>query len=315
MEVNNFVCKCGKTYTKKYNLTRHQRTSCRESEDKVVYKCKYCSKCFTRKHVLKSHAAQCPSRDNYILQRDLDSSENENDILKKYNKKLKLKLYNRNEEIENLRQIIKEKDVEIIALKCQSSKSDGKVEVYDKVCDKVLEKSTITNNTAYIHPKLANLPITTIHPLTEDYVKKRVANGEYTFAHYRRGEDGIVDFINSITMCENDDGELERSYVSTDTSRDSFHRLVETKEWEKDKGGKFIDVILDSIGNRAHNYQLKLMDERNEFKNDRCPHGYDPETLLKRNNDLHSGIVQPHGKERRALRKRIKKDTSNKVAV
>ena len=166
-----------------------------------------------------------------------------------------------------------------------------------------------------VHPKLANLPITTIHPLTEDYVKERVANGEYTFDHYRRGEDGVVDFINSITMCENDDGEMERNYVTTDASRDSFHRLVETKEWEKDKGGKFIDVIFDSLNGKVNKYHNQLLDERIKYKGERAPGGYDPETIYKRNTDLHSGIVETRGKQRQSLRKRIKKESSNKIAV
>nr|QBK85684.1 MAG: hypothetical protein LCMAC101_02790 [Marseillevirus LCMAC101] len=311
--MDNFVCKCGKAYTKKYNLTRHQQTSCYKNKDKVTYECKYCGRCFTRKHVLASHMLRCQLKDNHILQKNLDLKENEIDNLKKSIKKLNLKLSSRNDNIENLRQIIEEKDEEIMALKikCETNKT----EIYHEVCDKVLDKSTVTNTTTYIHPKLANLPITNIHPLTEDYVKKRVANGEYSFDHYRKGEDGIVDFINSITMCENDDGIVERNYVSTDTSRDSFHRLVETKEWEKDKGGKFIDVILDTLENRVNNYQLRLIDEKIKFKDTRCPHGYDPQTVLENNHDLNTGVVKSHGKERRTLRKRIKKDTSNKVAV
>jgi hypothetical protein len=261
------------------------------------------------------------------VKRKLEVDQEISNIKIRYNKKLsKLKKSHESEQTDLLETIkdlraknkklaktIEEKDDEILTLKikCETNKTD----VYHEVCDKVLDKSTITNNTMNIHPKLANLPITTIHPLTEDYVKKQVANGEYTFDHYRRGENGIVDFINSITMCENDNGEMERNYVTTDTSRDSFHRLVETKEWEKDKGGKFIDLILDSLENRVHKYQMQLMDERREYKGKRCPRDYDPDILFKRNTNLHAGIVESHGKERRNLRKKIKKETSNKVAV
>ena len=310
--MDNFACKCGKTYTKKYNLTRHQQTSCCKNKDKIAYECKYCDRRFTRKHVLASHMLQCQLKDSHILQENLDLREIEIDNLKKSVRKLKMKLSDRNDSIEDLRQIIKEKDDEIIDLKikCETNKT----EVYHEVCTKALDKSTVTNN-MYVNPKLAKLPIANIQPLTEDYVKKRVANGEYTFDHYRKGEDGIVDFINSITMCENGDGIVERNYVSTDTTRDSFHRLVETKEWEKDKGGKFIDVILDTINDRVDNYHNQLFDERIKYKNSRAPGGYDPDTVYKRNNDMHSGIVSTHGKERRALRKKIKKETSTKVAV
>ena len=180
---------------------------------------------------------------------------------------------------------------------------------------KLLDKSTVTNNTAYVNPKLVNLPITTIQPLTEEYVKKKVADGGYTFDHYLRGEDGIVDFINSITMCENDEGKIERNYVSTDTSRNSFHRLVETKEWEADKGGKFIDLFFDTINEDVDRFHKKLLFERIKYKDTRCPDGYDPDIVFKRNNDMHAGIVQSHGKERQDLRKKIKKETSVKVSV
>ena len=295
---------CGNNYANKTNLLRHQRTvaSCvklQKNRKGESFVCSFCKKLYSDKSNLNRHLPKCKvKRDSEI---DKKIEELEKEVLRWKSK------------TKSLKKQLKEKDEEIITLKikCES----GKVEVYDKVCDKVLDKSTVTNNTAYIHPKLANLPITTIHPLTEDYVKKRVANGEYTFDHYRRGEDGIVDFINSITMCENDNGIVERNYVTTDTSRDSFHRLVETKEWEKDKGGKFIDVILDTLNDRVDNYHKQLLDERTKYKNSRAPGGYDPDTVYKRNNDMHSGVVETCGKERRILRKKIKKETSTKVAV
>ena len=295
-------------FSTKSNLIRHNKYSCKEKLQKrkmASPRCEFCYKFYSTQGNLNKHLKICSDKNEYDIQ----------EKIKAIKKKHKKEIQELREENLKLNLELEKKDQEIIALKCNVSKADGKVEVYDKVCDKVLDKSTITNNTAYIHPKLANLPITNIHPLTEDYVKEQVANGEYSFDHYRKGEDGIVDFINSITMCENDDGIMERNYVSTDTSRDSFHRLVETKEWEKDKGGKFIDVILDTLGNRVNNYQLRLIDEKIKFKDTRCPNGYDPQTVLENNHELNTGVVKSHGKERRSLRKRIKRDTSNKVAV
>ena len=306
---------CKKKFTTRPNLLRHQKTvfSCLQLQKKDEcerFLCSFCKKTYTDRSNLNQHISKCKVKRESEIDEKIKELEKERDRWKTKTQKLKNQLKEKDKEI-------KEKDRKITALKikCGSSKADGKVEVYDKVCTKVLDKSTVTHNTAYIHPKLANLPITTIHPLTPDYVKERVANGEYTFDHYRRGEDGIVDFINSITMCENDNGEIERSYVTTDTSRDSFHRLVETKEWEKDKGGKFIDVIFDSLNDRVDNYHNQLLDERIKYKNSKAPGGYDPDYLYKRNTDMHSGIVETRGPERQSLRKRIKKETSNKVAV
>ena len=168
-----------------------------------------------------------------------------------------------------------------------------------------------------VHPKLVNLPITNIHSLTEEYVKDTVSNGGYTFDHYLKGENGLVDFIYSITMCENEDGGIERNYVCTDPTRDSYHRLVDTKEWQKDKGGKFVDVILDTLSDKVDGYHMKLLDERTSKSISNKPKelGYDPDYIYKLNTDMHSGVVQPRGKNRRNLRQKIKKETSRKISV
>ena len=214
--------------------------------------CSFCKKIYSDKSNLNRHLPNCKVKKDYEINKNIREIEKERDKGKDKVKALKQQLKEKDEEIKE-----KEHEIDALKIKCETNKT----KVYDKVCTKVLDKSTVTNNTMNINPKLVNLPITTIHPLTEDYVKEKVANGEYTFDHYRRGEDGIVDFINPITMYENDNGEMERNYVTTDASRDSFHRLVETKEWQKDKGGKFIDVIFDSISDRVNKYHNQLLDE------------------------------------------------------
>ena len=338
---------CGKKFSSKTNLLRHQRTvaSCLKIQGKkipVEFSCEYCNKTFPEKSNLGRHYLSCK------VKKDIDDRQNIERIKRKYDKKItkfqnihknelegkddriikleqkiaklqnihKNELEGKNDRIIKLEQKIKEKDEEIVNLKikCESSKSDGKVEVYDKVCTKMMDKSTVTNNTMNVHPKLVNLPITNIHPLTEDYVKEQVSNGGYTFDHYLKGETGLVDFIYSITMSENQDGDIERNYVCTDPTRDSYHRLVETKEWEKDKGGKFVDVILDTISDKADGYHMKLLDERTSQKRD-SKLGYDPDYIYKANNDMHSGIIRQKGKERRNLRQKIKKETSRKITV
>jgi hypothetical protein len=308
----NFCDFCQKEFYSKGTLTRHQKTSksCRGNQ-KEVYKCEFCEQKFTQKKSLSSHLTRCSSKITVQLQ---EKYRHKIYILKKDNQCLKTKMSGQEKKITNLKKIIGEKDQEISALKVECEK--GKTEVYDKVCTKVLDKSTVTNNTntAYFHPKLVNLPITNIHPLTSDYVKDQVDNGNYTFDHYLKGENGLVDFIYSITMCENDDGDMERNYVCTDPSRDSYHRLVETKEWQKDKGGKFVDVILDTLSDRADCYHMKVFDERNS-KLRKPKLGYDPDYIYKLNTDMHTGIVQTRGKNRRTLRQRIKKETSRKISV
>ena len=319
-----FICNfCNKEFSNKQNVLRHQRSSCKENPLVEEFKCKYCKKTFNRKNNLDRHLNICASKREYKLMKEICNLEKDNrerlNELKRERKHFKSKLEEKDEIIKERDEIIKEKGKEIITLriKCESSKANGKVEVYDKVCANVLNKPTV-NNTMNIHPKLVNLPITNIHPLTENYVKDQVSNGGYTFDQYLKGENGLVDFVYSITMCENDDGNIERNYVCTDPSRDSYHRLVDTKEWQKDKGGKFVDVILDTISDKADKYHMKLLDERKVTSGNRGTQkklGYDPEYIYKVNTDMHSGIVQPKGKERKNLRQKIKKETSRKISV
>ena len=248
------------------------------------FKCSFCDKMYTTKDNLNIHYLRCKTKNKY------DTKEKARVIKRSHQKEidsLKEEISRWKTKTRKLKRQLKEQDEEIVSLrvKCEISK----IEVYDKVCTKVLDKSTVTNNTMNVHPKLVNLPITNIHPLTEDYVKGQIDNGGYTFGHYLKGENGLVDFIYSITMCENDDGNMERNYVCTDPSRDSYHRLVETKEWQKDKGGKFVDIILDTLSDKADDYHMKLFDERNSKTSKSV--GYDPEYVYKLNTDMHSGIV------------------------
>jgi hypothetical protein len=296
-------------------MSKNSKKRVKANEDDIeVFPCSHCDKTFTRKFNLHRHLTTCPIKQEY------DNQEKIKNIKRKYrerNSKLTEENSELKEKIKMMKIQLKEKDEEITTLKvlCET----GKVEVYDKVCTKVLEKPTVnnTNNTMNIHPKLVNLPITNIHPLTEDYVKDSVSNGGYTFDQYLKGENGLVDFIYSITMCEDNDGNIERNYVCTDPSRDSYHRLVDTKEWQKDKGGKFVDVILDTISDKADSYHMKLLEERTATSTSkRKPKlGYDPDYIYKVNTDMHSGIVQPKGRERRSLRQKIKKETSRKISV
>jgi hypothetical protein len=292
------------------------------SKNVEIFSCEYCDKTFARKFNLQRHLKVCSAKQENDIKENIKAIKkthrketrelkDENLRTVKKTKELKLKVKELEKTIQEKNKELKEKDEEITELKvkCES----GKIEVYDKVCNKALDKSTVTNT--YIHPKLVNLPITTIQPLTTNYVKEQVNDGNYTFDHYLKGPDGLADFIYSITMCKNDDGETERNFVCTDPSRDSYHRLVETKEWRKDKGGKFIDVILDTLSPKADNYHKQLLDERIECKGHDRKKGYDSDSIFKSNNDMHTGIVRSHGPERRTLRTKLKKETSKKISV
>ena len=314
---------CGGDFSNKYNLSRHQKNTCGGVPDEK-YKCKYCNNNFGNKSNLQRHKVICSLKNEYILKRrnkelkithKKEISILEWNLGEKDDKILKLKriIKERDEELKEKDENIKEKDEEIINLKIKCE--TGKIEVYDKVCNKVLDKSTVTNNTSvYAHPKLANLPITNIHPLTIEYIKDKVADGGYTMDHYLRGENGLADFIYSLTTYENADGIMELNYACTDLTRDSYHRLIETKEWKKDKGGKYMDIIFDSIKDQVNEYHMDMYAKRTD-KNFKPSLGFNPDYIFKLNTDMHAGIVQTRGKERRALVQRIKKETSRKIFV
>jgi len=327
---------CEKTFSSKTNLLRHQRTviACIKLQGKIPQGniCDYCKRSYTEKSSLNRHLLNCKAKRSAEIEQNITTAKikcetehkeyikaqkekylNKISLLKETNKTIQDELDECKAKNKKLKMLVKEKDEEITDLKVKYE--EGKKDVYREVCSKVLDKSTVTNNTAYIHPKLVNIPITNIQPLTEDYVKDRVDNGGYTFDHYLKGENGLVDFIYSITMRENDNGAIERNYVCTDPSRDSYHRLVETKDWQKDKGGKFVDIILDTLSDRVNDYHHKMLNERTSNVERKSAVGYDPDYIYKLNTDMHSGVVQSRGKARRSLRQKIKKETSRKISV
>ena len=355
----NYCKSCNREFYSKSTLARHQRTakSC-QSNQKDVYKCEYCDLTFTRKASLLSHLDRCSIKITTQLQEKYEKRKNrlqekhekEMRLLRKENRRAKteatehtkeLKMIHKkeisnlhsnldvkNEKIsklkrimkendEEIKQIMKEKDEEIsnLKVKCET----GKIEVYDKVCTKVLDKPTVTNNstgaTTNIHTKLAKLPIANIHPLTLDYIKKCVDDGDYTFEHYLKGPEGIVDFIRSIVMRENDDGEMEKNCICGDPSRDSYHRLIETREWQKDHGGKFIDDILNAVKGPTDIYHKQMLQERIGNKGYDRTKGYDPDEIFKSNDEMHSGVVRTYGPERRLLRARMKKEINKNITI
>ena len=316
---------CEKKFSARSNLLRHQRTAnlCLQLQDNPKYQnfeCSFCDKSYTTKNNLTIHLLRCKKKLKYDNREKIkvikQTNREEVGVLKEEVDTLREEISDWKSKSRVLKKQLKERDEEIVSLKiaCGSSKADGKAEVYDKVCGKVLDKSTVTNTNTYIHPKLVNLPITVIQPLTPDYVREQVADDNYTFDHYLKGENGLLDFIYSISMCENKDGATEMNYVCTDASRDSYHRLIETREWEKDAGGKFVDVILDALKGRVDDYHIRLLNERKRC-NTIKPKGYDPDYIFKLNNDMHTAVVCPQSKERRDLRRSLKREAGRRIGV
>lgn len=113
----------------------------------------------------------------------------------------------------------------------------------------------------YIHPKLVNVSIENIRPLTIDTVRADVC--KYTYEESLRGLPGLQKFVESvITNHQFDDpADYERNYVCTDTARNKFHRLVESREWVADGGANFLHTILDELRPTAKDHFQALVDQ------------------------------------------------------
>ena len=161
---------------------------------------------------------------------------------------------------------------------------------------KAPEKKTIYNTA--INPKLVNLPISNIPALTDEYVMEKVNNGILTYEKAARGYKGMLEIICEMITYENEDGEIERNFVCTDVSRNSFHRLLESRKWKADKGGRYLNTMLDTFKDVMKEYLDKAFEN---YKN--TPHdSFEWEQIeweRKNISRLFSGVVCKEGTEDR----------------
>ena len=124
----------------------------------------------------------------------------------------------------------------------------------------------------------------------------------------------MLEIICEMITHENDNGIIERNYVCTDVSRNSFHRLLESKKWKSDKGGRYLNSMLDTFRDVMEEYKNKAYEV---YKN--TPHGsmeWEQVDWERKNISLlYSGVVCREGTGDRedlinALRKEIAKRAS-----
>ncbi|MBV1929725.1 MAG: hypothetical protein KUG81_09480, partial [Gammaproteobacteria bacterium] len=171
------------------------------------------------------------------------------------------------------------------------------------------------NTTAYIHPKLINLPIANVPALTREYVEQKVNDGILTYEKAARGHSGMLDVICDLITHENEDGIVERSYVCTDVSRNSFHRLLESRNWKSDKGGRYLNSMLDRFREHMEEYKDKAYDTY-----DKTPHDsieWDRiEWERRKISQLYSGVVCKEGTgDREELVNVLRKEIAKRASV
>ena len=283
---------CKKNFATAGSLKRHTETSksCLSGRGKIIHleKCRYCSAAFTQKSSLKLHDSRCPKK------KKKQREEKENILQAKVNKwKKKCKeLESKNKELEK-----------------QVSEQNGIINGI-KIAP---EKKTIYNTA--IHPKLVNLPINNISALTDEYLIGKVNDGVLTYEKATKGYQGILEVIYDLITHENDEGITERNYVCTDVSRNSFHRLLESKKWKADKGGRYLNNMLDTFQDIMEEYKNKSYNTYSKTSHDSIEWG---QVDWERKNIalLYSGIVSREGANlREELVNIIRKEISKKASV
>jgi len=300
------VCNyCKTSFSTESNLRHHQAHAlyCLKlrNKEKQSFICSYCKHQFSTKYNLTAHLKTCPDRN---LEESKKEYKTEIKSLKKKHKSLKKKY---EEKEKDLKDLTKENN----SLKEELDKYKGMVEGMKAAPDK---RTIYNTNTAYVHPKLVNLPIDNVPALTDEYVTKRAKDGILTYEKAARGYRGMLDVICELVTHENDEGVTERNFVCTDVSRNSFHRLLKSKEWKADKGGRYLNNMLETFRYTMEEYKEKAYDIYKNTPHDSMDWGqadWERKNIFK----LYGGVVCKEGVEDRnelvnALRKEIAKRAS-----
>jgi len=268
------------------------------------YLCEYCEKILGSKYILNTHLGVCPIK----KKREYDAKRKSLKLsygrkLAKLEKKYESKLSESETKIKAL-------EGENAKLKEQLHKQQGVV----KGMENAPEKKTIYNTA--IHPKLINLPTNNIRALTDEYVIEQVNNGVLTYEKASKGYPiGMLEVICEMITHENDEGVIERNYVCTDVSRNSFHRLLESKKWKADKGGRYLNSMLDTFRSAMEEHKNTAYDAYQKTPHDSFKWGQ-VEWERKNISRLYSGVVCKEGAGcREELVNILRKEISKRASV
>lgn len=172
---------------------------------------------------------------------------------KKENKKCNKEQKVLQSRIAKLESTLEERDSQISNLEKTIELGKGMIVVHENHS----KKPNITINST-TKQKLSTIPTSNIRPLTLGTIDEDLH--KYTKELYMMGEDGVVKFIQGVTELKVD-GITERNYACTDRSRNTFYRLLESKEWKHDGGAKFINEVLDKLAEPGKGYLDDIRDE------------------------------------------------------
>lgn len=252
MEVQSTCQYCNKTFSSIYSLKKHLTSAKYCLSKRVVtddqvsnFPCVYCKKIFTQKVHLQTHTLTCKN----IL---FDEMVAKYESMEIENQRLKLELENANKSIHELEIKLAREDGRILELKTAKPQTIQKVK----------------NSKIYINPKLADVPIHNIEPLTTEYIRDNIHS--YTYDLFLKGPIGIVEFLEPlIRVYDEDDIDAKpcRNYVCTDIPRNKYYKLMRSKEWEIDSGASFLNEVINELKGRFDKHYAKVkQDDENETK-------------------------------------------------
>lgn len=229
---------CQREFSSHTNLMTHMKTAkyCLKLRGSVAvstYDCEFCGKNFTQKAKKETHSMNCNSE---VLQKARDLEK-----YKKMYKKVK-------KENALMAEMIKKYEQKTINLEKELEFEKGKV-VGMKV-----SKPPIINNNTIINQKLKAVPTSSIQPFNMQTIEAGVEY--YSYEHFLNFRKGLVNHLLNITIFEDEYGVVNKNYVCTNRSQNTFHILVSDEKWTQDNGAFYIHKYLDSLKNKFEEHVI-----------------------------------------------------------
>lgn len=310
--------KCSRTFKLKTTLQHHLSTTVCGKSERKEFECEHCTYTTLLKHNFTRHVSSC--KYVYAAEQMAEAEQEKEDLAEETRiileekeveirlirkekdmviQKLKKEKDAETEKVKILRQRIKDLKAEKLEYRLQLQEDKGQLKVY-----KERPSTTINTTTNYINPKLLQIKCDTIRPFTLETVREDIQAGKFTFELFIKAEKGLLEFISDIIAKD-----TEFSYVCTDSSRQKFHRLLESREWKDDNGATFLNKVLDELKEPTTNHYKRITDMMVNGDRDTA------DFLRVKTKPMVMGITCPNSKDREATFIKIRNEVKNLAAV